>query len=99
MLSGCNSLVGGDMFLESINSIEESITKEEWKACEDLINDLSNYYDDNRWKLQLLGDEGEYEGMLEAINRLDMAVSQKDVTESLLEIATIKAYIEGIYSL
>lgn len=39
---------------------------------------LKGDYQSNKWKIQLLGDEDEYETLNESINKLIIAIEEKD---------------------
>lgn len=98
LLSGCSSITGKDDFSEKINSIEQALNATDWKQLKSLSNELEQLYQGNQWKIQLMGDEDEYESLQESINQLIVAIEEQDLTETKLEMATIKTYIEDIYS-
>lgn len=99
LLTSCDEPIAGDRFFKWINSLEESIINEDWGASEAIYNDFHMYYKDNYWKLQLFGDEEEYEGIHESINRLAVAIKRKEVTQALFEIASMKSFLTDIYSM
>jgi hypothetical protein len=98
-LTGCTGPIGGDYFFDKIQSLEEALNKEDWQKAETLVEDMKTLYKKHHWKLQFLGDESEYEGTHESLSRLKAAVQNKDSNQALLELATIKSYIEDIYSM
>ncbi|WP_052345868.1 DUF4363 family protein [Paucisalibacillus sp. EB02] len=98
-LAGCTEPIGGDYFFDKIQSLEVELNKEDWHNANLLLKDMKNLYKKNDWKLQLLGDEAEYEGMNEAISRLSAAIKSEDSKQALLELASIRAYLEEIYSM
>lgn len=99
LLSSCNAPIGGDKFFGQVQELESHIKNEEWEKSEDKLIELNNYIKDHFWKLQLLGDEEEYEGIRESIRKLSVAINNKEKTDSLIEIATLITYLEAIYSL
>ena len=98
-IGGCTQPIGGDYFFDKVQSLEEVLSKEEWKSANSQLKDLKELYKKNDWKLQLLGDESEYEGIDESISRLSAAIKSKDSKQAQLELATIKAYFKEIYSM
>lgn len=99
MLSGCTNQLGGDTFFNHIDLLEQEIDQSEWSKIATQADKLKSIYKDNKWKLQLLGDEDEYEGLHESINNLIAAAKEKDSTSTRLELATVKSILEDIYSL
>ncbi|MDS9471173.1 DUF4363 family protein [Sporosarcina pasteurii] len=99
LLAGCSNITGHTYFNENISKIEEHLDYEDWGYLQKQAKDLKVLYDDQQWKLQLLGDEGEYEGLNISIHRLIKAIEHEDTTRATLELATIKVIINDIYSL
>lgn len=99
LLIACSNLTGQANFKEQIEMIEEDLASENWQALQEEAAELKKLYKDQQWKLQLLGDEGEYEGLNMSINRLFIAIEEKDRTEAKLELANIQSLIADIYSL
>lgn len=97
VLSGCST--GSKEFKVQMNAIEQQLISEDWEALSPQLNTLVEAYDKNKWKIQLLGDEGEYERLYESINRLRAAVDSKDAESASLELATLKTIVQDIYSL
>ena len=99
ILSGCSSITGENDFSKKVNSIEHALEDLDWNQLKSLGNELDQLYDGSQWKIQLLGDEGEYESLQGSINQLIVAIEEQDLTEAKLELATIKTFLEDIYSL
>jgi Domain of unknown function (DUF4363) len=99
ILTACNEPIAGQPFFDRISSLEKSIKDEDWKKSQKQLQELKSHYKENMWKLQLIGDESEYEGMHESLLRLEAALEQEDSTQALIELSNIKAYLEQIYSL
>jgi hypothetical protein len=99
LLTGCSNHTGKNDFSKKINSMEQALLSPDWIQLKSLGNELEQLYLDNQWKIQLLGDEDEYESLQESINQLLVSIEEKDVTEIKLEMATIKTFIEDIYTL
>lgn len=99
MMSGCSAQIGKHDFNQHISKIEQSVKEEDMAALSAQIDQLLQIYDKNEWKLQLIGDEGEYERLHEAINRLITSRKVDDLTQLQLELSTIKTILADIYSL
>jgi len=98
MLSGCSNMVGSKELMGQIHVIKEQLMVEDWDALEVQMDRLSTIYSDNEWKLQMIGDEGEYERLHESINRLRSAIETQDSQSASLELSTIDSIAEDIYS-
>ncbi|WP_339228895.1 DUF4363 family protein [Oceanobacillus sp. FSL K6-2867] len=99
ILTGCENQVGGEYFFEHVDQLEHSIDKLEWDKISTQAEELKSMYKDNKWKIQLLGDEDEYESLHESINNLIAAAKEKDSTSARLELAVVKSILEDVYSL
>lgn len=99
LLVGCTNQFGENEFHEKIANLENSLNKEDWDLAKKQMDDLSRYYNHNLWKVQLVGGEGEYKDLYEAISRLTVLIEERDHTLSRMELETIKTLIEHIYSL
>ncbi|PAV28634.1 hypothetical protein CIL05_15170 [Virgibacillus profundi] len=99
ILSGCTNRIGGDYFFEHITAMENQLEKTNWVLLSEEASKLKNMYSDNKWKLQLLGDETEYEGLHDNINKLIAAIDVEDQTETKVGLAAIESLLENIYSL
>jgi hypothetical protein len=99
LLSGCSNITGENDFSEKISSIEQALLKPDWEQLQSLSKELKLLYKKNQWKIQLLGDEDEYESLQESIHHFIVAIEEQDLTETKLEMATIKTFMEDIYSL
>src|SRR5690606_16474310 len=99
LLTGCENNIGGDAFFHKINEIENALDEPNWDDVVYQAKELKELYKKDKWKLQLLGDEDEYESLHESINKLITATKGKDLTNIKMELTTIHTYIEDIYSL
>lgn len=98
-LSGCTNRVGGEAFFNRLDEIEQALDQGEWNTITQHAEELKHIYSDQKWKIQLLGDEGEYESLYRSINNLIAAIKEKDSVNVRLELATAKSLLEDIYSL
>lgn len=99
ILSGCAQASGKEPLLNHMDHLENALDNPKWEQITQQANELKKIYKDNKWKLQLLGDEGEYEGLNESINKIIAAAKEKDTTNIRLEMATARSLILDIYSL
>lgn len=98
-LVGCENNVSGHAFFNQINEIENTLEYPNWDKITAQAEELKEMYKKDKWKLQLLGDEDEYESLYESINKLIVAIEEKDRTNIRLELSVIHTHIEDIYSL
>lgn len=98
-LVGCENNIGGDVFFNQIDDIENALENEDWDEVTVQAEALKELYKQEKWKLQLLGDEGEYESLYESINKLIIATEEKDRMNIRIELSVIHTFIEDIYSL
>jgi len=89
----------GEPFYKQISQINRLVQKGHWKAAEKETSALRKMYQKKKWKLQLIGDEGEYEGLDREMDRLSEAVSAKDKAQTKVELGAIRSLIRNIYSL
>lgn len=98
-LTGCDVMIGGDTFFNKINEIEAGLEAPNWTELAEQAKELEEMYKKDKWKLQFLGDEGEYESLYENIHKLIAAAEEMDRTNFKLELTVTRTIIEGIYSL
>lgn len=99
LLSACTIKVGGEEFFSCIDEMEQELNQPNWEKLSSKANEIKELYKKSKWKIQLIGDEGEYEGLDESINNLIASIKEKDTTNTRMELATIRTIIEDIYSL
>ncbi|QVY62117.1 DUF4363 family protein [Cytobacillus gottheilii] len=99
LLTSCENNTGGDVFFKQINDIENGLEEPNWNEIMLKTKELKKIYKKNRWKIQLLGDEEEYEELYKSINKLIAATKEKDPINVRIELATTHTLIEDIYSL
>lgn len=99
LLTGCENNIGGDAFFQQISEIENKLEEPNWKEVVIQAEVLKELYKKDKWKIQLLGDEDEYESLYESINKLITASEEEDFINAKMELTTIHTHIEDIYSL
>ncbi|GGJ67822.1 DUF4363 family protein [Virgibacillus salexigens] len=98
-LIACTNQVGGETFFNHINEFEKGLDQPNWEDLSIKADELKKMYEKDKWKLQLIGDEGEYEDLNESISNLIATVKEKDTLSTRMEIATTRTLLEDIYSL
>ncbi|WP_185971033.1 DUF4363 family protein [Alkalicoccobacillus porphyridii] len=98
-LSGCGDVVGSNLFFNQMDQLEEALDRSDWDQIERHAYKFNEIYKTNKWKLQLIGDEGEYEGLNESIQKMIAGVKEEDITNVRLELASARSLIADIYSL
>ncbi|MEN0642384.1 DUF4363 family protein [Alkalicoccobacillus gibsonii] len=99
LLTACGNVVGSHAFYVVLDHIEEALEQSDWDQLDQYASQFEETYAQNKWKLQLIGDEGEYEGLYESIQKLIAGVKEKDSTIVRLELASARALVSDIYSL
>ncbi|HEX7064680.1 MAG TPA: DUF4363 family protein [Bacillales bacterium] len=89
----------GKAFFQQIDQIREYADQGNWQKANQAATNLQRLYQKKEWKLQLIGDEAEYEGVNQELDKLKAAIAAKDETQVKLELSTIGALLKSIYSL
>lgn len=92
---GCSS--ENSAISRKMEGISHLVEKKKWEQAASEVNELKDVYQDQKLKLQFLGDEQEYEGVSREMNKLIPALEEKDVLEVKKELAAIDGYLESIY--
>lgn len=95
MLTGCKS---EDAFNKKIQEINQTVEHADWRQAKESAKKLSHMYQEKKWKLQLLGDEAEYEGINVELEVLKESVQAKDKTQVKVSLGTIRGHLIDIYS-
>lgn len=99
ILGGCEYRIGGEQFLQQIDQIELEIDDLNWEKIADQTAALEKAYKESKWKIQLLGDEYEYESLGERIDNLTAAIKEEDSANSRIILSSIRSILQDIYSL
>ncbi|WP_176222120.1 DUF4363 family protein [Tuberibacillus sp. Marseille-P3662] len=94
-MAGCSA--ENSVILKKTDIISHLVDQKKWKQATSKVNDLKDAYQDQKLKLQFLGDEQEYESISREMNKLIPALEEKDVLEVKKGLATINGYVESIY--
>lgn len=93
-IQGAESLT----IFEKIEKLKSHVHHENWDEAMVINDDLKGWYTKNKWKLQLLGDESEYEEVEHDISKLKSALEEKDKSESKIMIENLKTTLKQIES-
>jgi len=81
---------------EKIEVMKTHVNQENWDQATKMYDQLDLWYRKNRWKLQLLGDEAEYEEVAHDISRIRITLEEKDKLESKMLIENLKTTLKQI---
>jgi hypothetical protein len=84
---------------DKIDEINMSIRQLDWERVNEEADTLKVLYAKEKWKLQLLGDEREYEQVENEIFRFKEAAEEKDKSQSKIILSSIRTTLKNIYSL
>lgn len=88
----------GHSFFQKIDQITHTIDQKNWSKAKTQSMELKKMYARKRWKVQFIGDEGEYEGVEMSLARLSTAIKEKSKVDALLETSELRALFKAIYS-
>lgn len=99
LIAGCAEITDETDFKGAVDALEAVLDSEDWQLINEKVTAIEEQYSRSKWKLQLLGDEDEYESLQESVNHLKTAAKSKDKSECEKELTTIRTYLDQIYSL
>lgn len=82
-----------------IKEITHLINGDQWGQAMQETDVLRELYQKEKWKLQLLGDEMEYEQIDQELEKLPTAIHEQDGTQAKMILSTIRALLHNIYSM
>lgn len=88
----------GQSFFQKIDQVNSAIDKENWPKAGRETSELRKMYQKKKWKIQLVGDEGEYEGLERVLAKLTVSVQEKEKSEAKMELSDFRALLKAIYS-
>jgi outer membrane protein assembly factor BamD (BamD/ComL family) len=97
-LAGCsNSKETLQSFAKEVYQIETYVQDSDWENAKKEVYKLRKRYDDEFWKMQLLGEEAKYDQLKVEIDQLIAAIEAKDQMQIKLRLATVKSYLSFIF--
>lgn len=98
LLIGCsNEKIKSLPIYKKSEEITDLINHSQWEKAGNEAKAISDIYKKNKWKLQLLGEELEYNELEQEISKLQISIEEKDKLESKTNIVLIQDYIRAIY--
>jgi hypothetical protein len=100
ILSGCSGNKNAVKdFENSLRNIEIAVMGQtvDWDTANSEVDQLFHLFNKNLWRMQLLGDENEFESLKLDIRQLQAAVKYKDIVETGSKIAAIKSNLHSIF--
>lgn len=88
----------GHSFFQKIDQVTRAVDQENWPKAKQKSAELKKMYASKRWKVQFIGDEGEYEGVEMSLAKLTTAIKEKSKVDALIEASELRALIKAIYS-
>ena len=85
--------------IQKVTSIISYVEYDQWTIANQEVAKLRGMYKKEKWKLQLLGDEEEYEGLDREFDHLASAAHDQDKTEAKKSLVHIRAILKAIYSM
>jgi hypothetical protein len=85
--------------IQKVTSIISYVEYDQWTLANQEVAKLRGMYKKEKWKLQLLGDEEEYEGLDRELDHLASAALDQDKTEAKKSLVHIRAILKAIYSM
>lgn len=77
--------------------ITNLVNQSQWEKASDEAKAIADLYKKTKWKLQLLGEELEYNELEQEISKLQISIEEKDKLEAKTNIVLIQDYIRAIY--
>ncbi|WP_227936124.1 DUF4363 family protein [Alkalihalobacillus deserti] len=103
-LSGCN--VGNmvktekdELLFNEINELQHLIEEEEWDDVRSNISAFEKRYTQQKWKLQLLAAQSDYQDIGLEVELLKEYVKDEDEVECLLRLRQIHYRLTNIYNM
>lgn len=88
----------GQSFFQKVDQVSRAINQENWPKATRATSQLNALYQKKKWKVQIVGDEGEYEGLERELAKLTVAVKEKSKLEAQTEASDIRALFQAIYT-
>lgn len=85
--------------ISKIERIEKLVEERAWEHAASEADALKHLYQKEKWKLQLLGDEGEYEQLDQELEKLSAAIANRNSTEALVILSAARVVLQNIYSM
>jgi hypothetical protein len=88
-----------DPVAKNVQTIRQHIAAKRWDLAKREAKKLPRIFEQQKWKYQMIGDEGEYEEVDHEISKLSVIVELEDQSEALITLASILKILREIYSM
>lgn len=85
--------------VSKMKKIVHLVNDQQWDQAIEEVDGLKKLYNKEKWKLQLLGDEAEYEQIDQELEKLTVAVKERDRTQAKIIMSTVRTLLKNIYSM
>lgn len=85
--------------LRQVKEMNRLVDLEQWDQALKKAQAAEQTYKKNRWKLQFLGNEREYEGLDQEYAKLLEAIKEKEKAQVKMQLAVIQEILKDIYSM
>lgn len=98
MLVGCSDeKIKNLPIYQKSEEITDLINQSQWQKAGEEAEAIGDLYKKTKWKLQLLGEEVEYNELEQEISKLKVSIEEKDRREAKTNIVLIQDYVRAIY--
>ncbi|WP_018922726.1 DUF4363 family protein [Salsuginibacillus kocurii] len=100
-LTGCELFMTekDDLLFATLGEIREHIEEEEWEEAYAHIEEFQKRYEEQKWKLQLLGGVEDYNEIELQILQFKETIKEEDALESKIGLSQMKHRLTIIYHL
>ncbi len=88
-----------DPVAKNVQVIRQHISNKRWDLAKREVKQLPRIFEQQKWKYQMFGDEGEYEQVDHEISKLSVIVELEDRSQALITLASILKTLKEIYSM
>lgn len=84
---------------QQVQQINQLVDQGRWDHALNEAQVALETYKKTKWKLQLFGDEREYEGLDQEFAKLIAAIQEKEKAQTKMQLAAIRSLLKNIYSI
>ncbi|WP_236838667.1 DUF4363 family protein [Caldalkalibacillus salinus] len=99
LLMGCDVTKSAkdQALFKKIDDIHTQVKNEEWDDALDNVDKWEDTYEKRLWKMQLLGEQADYEGINLEITLLKERLKRQNERQAIDSIIQLKHYLSAIY--
>ncbi len=101
LITGCNVTKSekDQTLFGKVDEMQHQIEQDQWDKLQSNLEEFEAKYKRQKWKMQLLGEHGDYQGIELEIEQMKESVKERDRLESKLGLRKIKHHMTLIYNL